>query len=260
MNQLNYSPIGGFKLEADDLLFYHNAIKEGFAGVYGLLGHSFLTGAVLIAGSAPGFDIALSWEEGFFWHDGEFYHISAGGPINLSSAGDDEVYIEIIEEFDVAGAELNKAGSPINTYVVRRAAIAVAPIGTASVQPGFAALYNATHTNNFRTVVVQTNYENVAGNVLRYKSDGHKSVKMTGQFKLTAGSPSGGNLTATGNRLPVHVRPSATVNRLVMNLSTASLAHLEIGTNGTVSLFTITGAVAWATNNIIDVGEIEWTV
>lgn len=260
MNQLNYGNLGGWKLESDDLQFYHNAIKEGFEAVYFMLGRDFLSGAVITSASLPGFDIAISWAEGYLWHNGEFYHIAAGGPINFSSGGDDELYIKVIQEFDPAGAELNKTGSPINTYIVRRATIDVAAVGSASVQPGFVALYNTIHTSNPKTIVVQTGYENIAGNQLRYKCDGHKTVKMFGQFKLTSATPTGGNLTTTPNRIPANLRPASAINRLVLNTSAGSLAQLTIGTDGSISLFTITGAAAFATNHVIDVGNIEWSV
>lgn len=259
MNKLNTDALGGVKLDLDDIEFWHNAIADGFRAKYFQIGYDYLTGCALVNGSAPGFDIALSWEEGYLWHAGEFYKIEAGGPVNLSSGGDDEIYLKLVLGFDAAGDELNKTGSPIQTYRIRKATVAVAPVDTANLDPDFVILYNNCHTSNWRTVTLQSGYSHEPGVPLRFSSVGNKTIRLTGQFKLTATTPTGGSLTSSGNRLPAHVRPPVSTRRLVYNINNTTIAELFINANGDLFLGGTTGS-SFNNGDVIDVGLIEWTL
>jgi hypothetical protein len=254
MNQLNYNPIGGFKLDADDLNFYHEAIKQGFSSVHKFIGDNLLLGAVQGDAALPGFDIALTWTEGCYWLDGEFYFIPAGGPIDLSSSGDDEVYLKLVDTFAPSGDELNKTGSPIQTYVVRQATLAVAPVGTASGETGFIALYDDVWARTWKTVALGSGYAHVSGDPLQIKREAFNRIRISGRFKLTGGSPTGGTINLL-NYLAARYRP-ATIKRLAAVCETnATLAVFSVHPDGSIWITGTTGTT-FATDNVY---AIDWS-
>jgi hypothetical protein len=258
MNQLNYGPLGGVKLDQDDLEFYHNAIKQGFEGVCDLLGETWRTGAILANGSGGGFDIALSWTKGFLWYNGEFYYIAAGGPINLSSSGDDEVYIKLLEGFDPDGSELNKVGATIEQYIYRVATIAVAPVGTASLLTGYVGLYNNILSTDWRSITLDTGYENVSGDEVAVRREFNGVVRLKGRFKLTSVSPTGGFIVVLANYLRPEYRPTNNVKAIVVNENANQPILLTVFTNGSIFLSALSGGTL-ATNNVIALDGVTWS-
>jgi hypothetical protein len=225
MDKLNTAPLGGVKLDQEDIEFWDVAIREVFKALSQALGGNFRVGAATYNPPDPGgFDIPLSWNEGYVFINGECFRVDAGGPINVNSDPSDgqQVYWALEVTYPPSGAEFNIPGDPINTYIHRRAVIKESPGPAVSETDYLALVDNVLASNKVITQQVinstllkgtwanfsalETGFANAVGRILRYRKEALDVIRLSGALKVTATIAPG----TPFYQIPVGLRPTRT--------------------------------------------------
>lgn len=255
MDKLNTAPLGGVKLDQEDIEFWDAAIRDVFKAFSLALGGNFRVGASTFNPPDPGgFDIPLSWNEGYVIINGECFRVEAGGPINVNSDPGDgqQVYWALEVTYPPSGAEFNIPGDPINTYIHRRAVIKESP-GPAAVESDYLALVDDVLSSN--KVIAQqvigstllkgtwsnftallTGYTNAVGRTLKYRKESLDIVRLSGAVKVTSTITPGSPFY----QLPVGMRPARSFSQPLITDAGVVLECLVVASTGFMYLITST--------------------
>jgi hypothetical protein len=204
MKKLKTGLVGGYKLTNQRIAFLMQGYEEGFAGVNMLLNDSYRVGAKITTVDEPEFDLAITWDRGYVWHQGEFLVLrEAESPIDLGSDGDNVAIIKIVQEEPASGSVLNKTGEPINVHIDRYATIAIAPFSDPTSISGYIGTYNDFPSSDWKSLFLTPSYQSVSGAQVAYRKEFNNVVRLSGLLRLMLAEPSGGMITSTPNRLPL---------------------------------------------------------
>lgn len=232
MNKLNTAVLGGKWLRLNDFEFLHNSNIQAFSGLIQLFGVKTRTFDWIVTGSN------IQWGDGFFFDENEILAIESS---LTAVVGGQIAYIALLK-LDT-GSELNKAGTPINAYLIRNCVIKYST--TPSLESDFLCLLSdskklaqspAYLVGPWVNIVLVANYD--ANPYVKARKEGTGIVRLTGRLNKV----SGGNVDISATPLPVDMRPAYDMSITAFALWGLPVS-IKVQTNGHISVNIETDAV-----------------
>ena len=255
MNKLNTAALGGMELHLEDFEWIQNAFKSNLQDFLDVFGQFKIGFQLTNPTPEPGYDITVGNTPGAVYINGELFRVlTPTPPVDLSSDGG-YLIVVIDEFFDPTGDELNKAGNPIQTYIVRNAKLMAVQVGDTMPAnylcdyidlPSFSEVLASALPDIESPRVVGSsgqpafvgNFQSLSGFPLQfYKHNGR--VYING--RLTA---VGANGTGTVFTIPAGYRPQFNESFGVLQQGETSNFLLNILTSGSVTTFIPVGEIA----------------
>lgn len=208
MNKLNTAALGGMELHLEDFEWIQNAFKGNLKDILDAFGNFKIGVQTTNPTPIPGFDLTVGNTAGSVYFNGELFRVEPSTGFNVSS--DSGYIIVVIDEFfDPSGDELNKAGSPIQTYIVRNAKLQGVEPGD-TMPPNY--LCDYADLLNFSTALLNiipepdfidagtflTGFASDTAAPFKIRKGTDGIVRFKGRIRLTSSSPAFGMMTDTG--------------------------------------------------------------
>lgn len=227
MNKLNTAALGGMELHLDDFEFLHGANKEALSSIASILGWNIRTFTPSVV------SLVISWGDGYLLTEDEIFLVDSGSiPVVVGQTA----YMALVQTFLPAGSELNKAGSPIETYIRRQATIKYSANPVAEAD--YLVLLSSTNrlaqsprylVDSWTEIPLVAQYS--ANPHVRARKEGTGIVRLSGRINKV----SGGNVDISATPLPTDMRPAYDMRFSCFALWPLPV-YLTIKTNGLILL------------------------